>query len=183
MEIISDWAEEQKEEFPSSGLSLFLAEDDEAIEEMKAAEKEIEAEQSEQSEPEMEQTEKKTPIINKTEQKQQKATQIEQKSQEITAKTVETEQKIEQKQQKATEIVPMIEQGTEQKTTEYLFPPMDLLSKNKAVQSSQSKSEMLVNAKKLETTLKVLVLMQRSYKSIKDQPSQDTNFPQSRCKG
>ncbi len=43
-------------------------------------------------------------------------------------------------------IVPQIPQ--------YVFPPMDLLSRNQAIQSSESKSEMLHNAKKLETTLK-----------------------------
>ena len=36
----------------------------------------------------------------------------------------------------------------------YIFPPLDLLAKNQAVQSNDSKAEMLVNAKKLENTLR-----------------------------
>ena len=36
----------------------------------------------------------------------------------------------------------------------YTFPPLDLLTKNQAMQSSDSKAEMLVNAKKLENTLR-----------------------------
>lgn len=47
-----------------------------------------------------------------------------------------------------------IEEELEQTKKEYVFPPFNLLSRKQAVQSSESKSEMLVNAKKLETTLK-----------------------------
>ena len=57
----------------------------------------------------------------------------------------QSQQQIEEIEQSETE---------EQPKQEYVFPPFDLLSRKQAVQSSESKSEMLVNAKKLETTLK-----------------------------
>ncbi|NDO46498.1 DNA translocase FtsK [Clostridium sp. ASF356] len=67
-------------------------------------------------------------------------------------------QEIEEIPQQLEEIEPLEEtkqlKEIEQTKKEYIFPPFDLLSRKQAIQSSESKSEMLVNAKKLETTLK-----------------------------
>lgn len=143
MEIVADWAEEQKEEPPSSGLSLFLVEDEEEIEQTQKQE-EIQQQSEQTQQTKLEQTEKKTQIIPQQTQQKDKMPQNEIKQIEHNA-----EQQVQQP--KAKQVI-NAEQTIQQQ--EYVFPPFDLLSKNSAVQSSQSKSEMLVNAKKLESTLK-----------------------------
>ncbi len=81
--------------------------------------------------------EKKTLLLVEDEEKKTKP--IEQNEEK------QSENKIEKSQEQ-------IEEITEKQ--EYLFPPFDLLQKKKVMQSNESKSEMLHNAKKLEATLK-----------------------------
>ena len=86
--------------------------------------------------------------IKQTEQleEQQQLEKTEQSEEQQQLEKVEQSEEIEQLEE--------IEEELEQTKKEYVFPPFDLLSRKQAVQSSESKSEMLVNAKKLETTLK-----------------------------
>lgn len=85
------------------------------------------------------------------EDEEKKTKQIEQDEEEQSEKKIEKPQEIVQEPQKIQEEIKEIEQIKKQ---EYMFPPFDLLSKKEAIQSNESKSEMLVNAKKLEATLK-----------------------------
>lgn len=78
--------------------------------------------------------EKKTKPIEQNEEKQSE-TKIEKSQEVIQEQTEEITEKIIEKQ-------------------DYQFPPFDLLQKKKVMQSNESKSEMLQNAKKLEATLK-----------------------------
>ncbi len=86
--------------------------------------------------------------IKQTEQleEQQQLEKTEQSEEQQQLEKVEQSEEIEQLEE--------IEEELEQTKKEYVFPPFNLLSRKQAVQSSESKSEMLVNAKKLETTLK-----------------------------
>ena len=177
MEIIADWAEEEEES--SNGLTLFLAEDEEEqqndvkdfTETMSIQEAEkISNEENEQEvsfnenlieeisidEDVAEDTEEMSideDVAEDTEEisiDEDVAEDTEEISidKDITEDTKEISFSDEQVLQSTqhNRIVPQIPQ--------YVFPPMDLLSRNQAIQSSESKSEMLHNAKKLETTLK-----------------------------
>ncbi len=177
MEIIADWAEEEEE---SNGLTLFLAEDEEEEQQndvkdftetmsIQEAEK-INNEEKEQevsfNENLIEEISIDEDITEDTEEisidedvaedteeifiDEDVAEDTEEISidEDITEDTEEISFSDEQVLQSTqhNRIVPQIPQ--------YVFPPMDLLSRNQAIQSSESKSEMLHNAKKLETTLK-----------------------------
>ena len=164
MEIIADWAEEEEES--SNGLTLFLAEDEEEqqndvkdfTETMSIQEAEkISNEENEQevsfNENLIEEISIDEDVAEDTEEMsidEDVAEDTEEISidKDITEDTKEISFSDEQVLQSTqhNRIVPQIPQ--------YVFPPMDLLSRNQAIQSSESKSEMLHNAKKLETTLK-----------------------------
>lgn len=181
MEIIADWAEEEEES--SNGLTLFLAEDEEEEQQNDVKDftetmsiQEAEKITNEENEQEVsfnenliegisidEDMAEDTEGISIDEDVAEDAEEIsideditkdtEEISidEDVTEDTEDTEEisfSDEQVLQSTqhNKIVPQIPQ--------YVFPPMDLLSRNQAIQSSESKSEMLHNAKKLETTLK-----------------------------
>ncbi len=181
MEIIADWAEEEEES--SNGLTLFLAEDEEEEQQNDVKDftetmsiQEAEKITNEENEQEVsfnenliegisidEDIAEDTEGISIDEDVAEDAEEIsideditkdtEEISidEDVTEDTEDTEEisfSDEQVLQSTqhNKIVPQIPQ--------YVFPPMDLLSRNQAIQSSESKSEMLHNAKKLETTLK-----------------------------
>ena len=181
MEIIADWAEEEEES--SNGLTLFLAEDEEEEQQNDVKDftetmsiQEAEKITNEENEQEVsfnenliegisidEDIAEDTEGISIDEDVAEDAEEISideditkdteeiSINEDVTEDTEDTEEisfSDEQVLQSTqhNKIVPQIPQ--------YVFPPMDLLSRNQAIQSSESKSEMLHNAKKLETTLK-----------------------------
>lgn len=198
MEIIADWAEDEEDETPSNGLTLFLAEDEQET-------NTVEQQNDIKNLSEMMSVQEKEEINNNQE-NDQKESFSENVTKEIFSEEGMTEN---------TEYIPFKESTTEdieemaldeditedireisideditedareitldeditERTEEiylndeqvlqntqhnkvvpqaphYVFPPLDLLSINQAIQSSESKSEMLNNAKKLEITLK-----------------------------
>ncbi len=151
MEIIADWAEEEEES--SNGLTLFLAEDEEEqqndVKDFTETMSIQEAEKisNEENEQEVSFNENLIEEISIDEDVAEDTEEIS-IDKDITEDTEEISFSDEQVLQSTqhNRIVPQIPQ--------YVFPPMDLLSRNQAIQSSESKSEMLHNAKKLETTLK-----------------------------
>ena len=178
MEIIADWAEEEEES--SNGLTLFLAEDEEEEQQNDVKDftetmsiQEAEKITNEENEQEVsfnenliegisidEDIAEDTEGISIDEDVAEDAEEISideditkdteeiSINEDVTEDTEEISFSDEQVLQSTqhNKIVPQIPQ--------YVFPPMDLLSRNQAIQSSESKSEMLHNAKKLETTLK-----------------------------
>ncbi len=151
MEIIADWAEEEEES--SNGLTLFLAEDEEEqqndVKDFTETMSIQEAEKisNEENEQEVSFNENLIEEISIDEDVAEDTEEIS-IDKDITEDTEEISFSDEQVLQSTqhNRIVPQIPQ--------YVFPSMDLLSRNQAIQSSESKSEMLHNAKKLETTLK-----------------------------
>ncbi len=178
MEIIADWAEEEEES--SNGLTLFLAEDEEEEQQNDVKDftetmsiQEAEKITNEENEQEVsfnenliegisidEDIAEDTEGISIDEDVAEDAEEIS-IDEDITKDTEEIS--IDEDVTEDTEEISFSDEQVLQSTQhnkivpqipQYVFPPMDLLSRNQAIQSSESKSEMLHNAKKLETTLK-----------------------------
>lgn len=209
MEIIADWAEDEEEETPSNGLTLFLAEDEEetntiaqqndvedfpetmSIQEVETINNEENKQEVSFDENVVEDAEEISIDENITEDAEEisideniaedteeisidknviediEEVSIDKDIKENTEEIVISEEDITEDieeipiaEEEATEDAEKIFLNDEQydkmipQAPPYIFPPLDLLSRNQAIQSSESKSEMLANAKKLETTLK-----------------------------